>query len=388
MTTLVKTDTQINNLRIQNKDYYAKCSQNLFVKVSKTGKKTFIYRGLFQGKEIKKKLGDFGVNFSLTKAFAIISDKEKLYSILSTSQNKDNAINNTFKSVCDEYMKTQDNLISLKQINTYTSLLERFVYPKLGKKDIKDIKKMEIIECVRLLEDKKETAKRLLQLLKRIYHYACMCDYVDSHIIYSLEAKTLVGVQNVKNFATLTDDKDLKRLFDIIAKADIITKCALTFNALTALRPGNIIKLKWDNIDFKNSLLIIDAKDMKTKKPFYLPLSKQALRVLEIAQKYKASDYVFYSKTSKSGHISDNTMRIFLRKKGITNDEFTPHGFRAMFSTIANDNNHSSEIIELCLAHAVGGVKGVYDRSHKLKAKKELMQWWGDYLEKFIKDFL
>lgn len=377
-------DRDILKLEVKDKTYFVGDIENLFISVSPKGLKSFYLIKQINGKRVKKKLGDFTPNFTLSHARAIVSDSEKLDNVLKTN----NTSNITFKSVCDEYMKTQDNLISLKQMNIYTSLLERFIYPKLGKKDIKDVRKIEIIECIRLLYDKKETAKRLLQLLKRIYHYACMCDYVDSHIIYSLEAKTLIGVQNVKNFATLTDDKDLKRLFDIIAKADIITKCALTFNALTALRPGNIIKLKWDNIDFKNSLLIIDAKDMKTKKPFYLPLSKQTLRVLEIAKKYKASEYVFYSKTSKSGHISDNTMRIFLRKKGITNDEFTPHGFRAMFSTIANDNNHSSEIIELCLAHAVGGVKGVYDRSHKLKAKKELMQWWGDYLERFIKDFL
>ena len=84
---------------------------------------------------------------------------------------------------------------------------------------------------------------------------------------------------------------------------------------------------------------------------------------------------MFPSRTNKKEpYISDNTLRMILRRGGITNDEFTPHGFRAMFSTIANDNNYSSEIIELCLAHVVGGVKGVYDRSHKLDAKRELTQ--------------
>ncbi|MBZ7991788.1 MULTISPECIES: tyrosine-type recombinase/integrase [unclassified Campylobacter] len=373
------TDSEIIKLKPNDKVYMKKVVDNLYICITPKGKKSFVLITFINKKRVKKTLGEFSSSFRIRNAIMQIdSTQEKII-------NDKNKI--PFKQVCYDYMQTQEKQISDKQLHTYYSLLDRFILDKeLSDKDIKEVSKADIIKRFGILKDKSSTAKKLLNLLKRIYSYACMLDYTDNHILFPIKLDMIVRYKPVENYPTITKGDDLEYLFTLIQKARPITKYALIFNALTALRPGNVRLLKWEYIN--DDILEIPAEQMKRKKPFYLPLSTQAKRVLEIMKTMKNSDYVFYSEKQQNQGISDNTMRSFLRKNGITNDEFTPHGFRAMFSTIANDNNYSSEIIELCLAHTVGGVRGVYDRSHKLEAKRELMQWWGDYLEKFIKDFL
>ncbi|ULO01323.1 site-specific tyrosine recombinase, phage integrase family (INT_P4_C, DUF4102 domains) [Campylobacter sp. RM5004] len=373
------TDSEIIKLKPNDKVYMKKVVDNLYICVTPKGKKSFVLITFINKKRVKKTLGEFSSSFRIRNAIMQIdSTQEKII-------NDKNKI--PFKQVCYDYMQTQENQISDKQLHTYYSLLDRFILDKeLSDKDIKEVSKADVIKRFGILKDKSSTAKKLLNLLKRIYSYACMLDYTDNHILFPIKLDMIVRYKSVENYPTITKSDDLEYLFTLIQKARPITKYALIFNALTALRPGNVRLLKWEYIN--DDVLEIPAEQMKRKKPFYLPLSTQAKRVLEIMKTMKNSDYVFYSEKKQNQGISDNTMRSFLRKNGVANDEFTPHGFRAMFSTIANDNNYSSEIIELCLAHTVGGVKGVYDRSHKLEAKRELMQWWGDYLEKFIKDFL
>ena len=84
--------------------------------------------------------------------------------------------------------------------------------------------------------------------------------------------------------------------------------------------------------------------------------------------------------------LSDNTIRIMLKNLGFNKDMITPHGFRATFSTVANENidKHgcNSDVIELCLAHVEGNkVKDAYNHAKNLKARAKLMQWWSDYLD-------
>ncbi|MBX1467552.1 site-specific integrase, partial [Campylobacter jejuni] len=113
-------------------------------------------------------------------------------------------------------------------------------------------------------------------------------------------------------------------------------------------------------------------------------------------KKYKEmsinTGYLFYSLRSKSEIISDNTIRSMFRRMGYSNDDFTPHGFRAMFRSLANehqlDHGVSMDIAEQCLAHEQkNAILKAYNRSENIELKRRLMQWWGDYIEKLAGDF-
>lgn len=379
---LKMTNKDIQKLSIKTKKYKVRVYENVYIFVSANGKKTFYARIRSKLKDKLIKLGIFNINYQLENA---IND------YFSLKNNNENLISNyTLRSIFNEFLNNKENIVTHKTYMRYISTFKIFAH--LENYTLKELKLIQIIECLKQ-NGCKELTFRAFTLINQLYEFAiCQGEPVTSPLA-SIKASALLGHLKRKNYATLTKDEDLARLFKIIynSKAKQEHKYALVLQALTALRGYNIRALKWSSINFDDAVLSFSSEDMKMNKPFYLPLSKQAITILKLLKErfYYSQIYVFPTRYKKNVTcISDNTLRMLLRRGGISKDEFTPHGFRAMFSTIANDNNYSSEIIELCLAHTVGGVKGVYDRSHKLEAKRELMQWWGDYLEKFIKDFL
>ena len=152
---------------------------------------------------------------------------------------------------------------------------------------------------------------------------------------------------------------------------------------LTALRSLNTRELKWRDIDLKSGVVVIEASRMKNKKEFMLTLPKQLIEILKKLKQMKfESKYLFFSARGNTRILSENAVRAMLRNLGYSNDDITTHGFRAMFSTIANENNKDAEIIELCLAHTdKNQIRATYNHAKKEAQKAELWQWWADYLQ-------
>ncbi|MBZ7994947.1 tyrosine-type recombinase/integrase [Campylobacter canadensis] len=379
------TNKQIQALKPKSKRYKVSVYNNIYIYVGTNGNKTFYYRYNDNGKDKIKKLNNFNISYGIEQA---INDYTKLAENISRGFTK--TINKSLNDLFDEFLASKEKAVTDKTYKRYISTFR--IFESLKNNNLSDLKALQIVECLKSC-DKKEASYRAFTLINQLYEFAiCNGDEVINPLA-KVKPSVLLGKKDTKNYATLTNDDDLTRLFTIIrtANTNILYKYALILQSLTALRTQNIRAMRWEWINFNDGFLSIPSEQMKTKKPFYLPLNSQALKILNFMKATLKADeiFIFPSRTNKKEpYISDNTLRIILRRGGITKDEFTPHGFRAMFSTIANDNNYSSEIIELCLAHTVGGVKGIYDRSHKLEAKRELMQWWGDYLEKYIKDFL
>ena len=148
--------------------------------------------------------------------------------------------------------------------------------------------------------------------------------------------------------------------------------------------------MEWEEIDFKAKEWIIPAEKMKTKTEFILPLPHQVIDILkEVEVNALSGVYVFPSSIHKDRPLSDNTLISALRRMGYSKDEFVPHGFRAMFSTIANEkaneedgHGYTSEVIEALLAHKEPNkVKEAYNRSSYKEAMRGLITWYADYLE-------
>lgn len=369
------TNAKISKLKPKEKTYLIADFDGLYIQVRPTGTKTFLYIYTKDKKRIKKVIGKFTPNFDLNKA------RLELAKI----KNEDDTENKVLlKDVVNEWYKIKEKSVELKTFMNLKSMLDRTIICYLGNKKIKDITRNDIITAIDTLGDKIETKRKTLNYVKNIYSYAFNKEYIKIDVIFNVNYAIVFGAKSVKNFPTLTDIKDINKMFLDIAnsKANLVVKSAIVFNALTALRPGNVTALKWDNVDFEKKVLNFSDIEMKMKKGFILPLSNQAIRVLRFLEKYaKSNEYVFASSLSKTGYLGENTARKLIRDLGYNNDKFTPHGFRAMFSTLANENDKDIDTIERCLAHTIGGVRGVYDRSYKLDQKKELMQWWGNFIE-------
>lgn len=160
-------------------------------------------------------------------------------------------------------------------------------------------------------------------------------------------------------------------------------RCALRLAPLMFVRPGELRKAEWADID-------LDAAEWryivtKTNTPHIVPLSRQAVAILRELQPLTGRGrYVFPSARSASRPMSDNAVLAALRRMGIGKDEMSGHGFRAMARTILDEVlGFRPDYIEHQLAHAVRDPNGrAYNRTAHLPERHEMMQAWADYLDK------
>ena len=198
-----------------------------------------------------------------------------------------------------------------------------------------------------------------------------------------LKASALLKPRQVTHRAAL-DDKDLPAF---LAKLDVYegdptTRQALRLLILTAVRPGELRGARWSEIDTEAAVWRIPGERMKMKAPHLVPLSTQALQVLaEMRAISSAEDLVFPSPYYPRKPLSENTLNSALARMGYKGTA-TAHGFRALFSTVANECGHDPHVIERQLAHRERNeVRAAYHRATYLKDRAALMTWWADYLD-------
>ena len=382
------TITQFKNLKAKEKPYFVSDGDNLLIKIMPNGTKFFIYEFRENNKRHRLTLGKYD-EMSLSDAR---DKRSELRSKLSQGESLVQTAEKTkFKAVFEAWYKTKSKL-SEKQQFWIKRRFETLFLPKFGEINIKDISRKDIINALAPLlgDDKQETTRKTLGTLNSFYKFALLHEYVDHNIISDIDKSALIGKKDVKHFAYLKNDDEIRAVLMAIRDyfGDIRVKTCAIFQLYTAVRGQNARNAKWSQIDFENCLWHIQADEMKMARAHEVFLSKSVINLLKIYRERLPlkSELIFPSVKSNIRPISDNTIRSMLRNLGFNNDMITPHGFRATFSTIANENidKHgcNSDVIELCLAHVENNkVKDAYNHAKNLKARAKLMQWWSDYLD-------
>lgn len=298
---------------------------------------------------------------------------------------------NTFEKVALEWHKNYQKEVTENYHAKLERALELYIFPFIGSKPITEVTRKDIISILQTLKDKGliETANRTFMILNKIYMYAVTVEKTPHNITADIDKKVLLGKQEKVHYPTFTKTKDIKGLLLSIDdyQGEISTRYAMKILPYLFVRSFNIRNMMWSEIDFKTNEWIIPANKMKTKKVFILPLPHQVVLLLkELKEENFQSEFVFPSPRSNIRGISDNTLISAIRRMGYTKDEFVPHSFRSVFSTIAyeniNSHGYSSEVIEALLAHQESNkVKEAYNRAIYKKPMKELIQWYADYLD-------
>jgi integrase len=151
------------------------------------------------------------------------------------------------------------------------------------------------------------------------------------------------------------------------------------------VRPGELRKAEWAEIDLNKAEWNIPAERMKMRTAHLVPLSKQAVAILrELQQLTGSGQYVFPCARTSSRPMSDNAILAALRRMGYAKEEMSGHGFRAMARTILDEVlGVRVDFIEHQLAHAVKDPNGrAYNRTAHLVERRNMMQLWADYLDK------
>lgn len=280
--------------------------------------------------------------------------------------------------------------------NHSSKILGRFekdIFPWLGKRPIKDISAPELLSVVRRIESRGalETAHRALSECGRVFRYAVASGLAERDPSGDLKG-ALPPYRKNNHFAAITDTKlvgDLLRDIEGYSGTTIV-RCAFALSPRLFLRPGELRRLEWSWIDLDEAIITIPPHSHKTGKktqaPHLVPLSSQSIDILKEIQPLTGDDkYVFPGARDRNRAMSDNAVRSAMRRLGWTGDEMTPHGFRAMASTIMDNMGYKQEWLERQLAHdEQNKVKAAYKRDlylMYLPERKKMMQEWSDYLD-------
>lgn len=265
--------------------------------------------------------------------------------------------------------------------------MERDLFPHIGTLPLDDITPPQLLAVFRRVESRgaTESAHRLKQTVGQVYRYAVATGRAKRDITPDL--KGALPVPKKKHFPAITEPAKVGRLLNMLDayEGTESVRAALKLAPLVFVRPKELRCAEWQEIDFDKKEWRIPAEKMKMGIDHIVPLSRQAIEVLE-EQKLVTGHwdgYVFPSARSPRRPMSDNAVLSAFRNMGISKDEMTGHGFRAMARTILDEVlNERVELIEHQLAHAVkDGLGRAYNRTSHMPQRIKMMQRWADYLD-------
>lgn len=294
---------------------------------------------------------------------------------------------NSFEAIAREwYVKNQQKWKST-HADKILSRLEQDAFPWLGSRPIAVIEPPEILKCLRRVEERGaiETAHRIKQTIGQVFRYAVATGRAQRD--QTADLKGALSAVKSKHFAAITNPQQVGQLMRDIQtyEGHIETRIALRVSAYLFQRPNEIRRMEWLELDFEKRLWSLPAEKMKMGESHFVPLPEQVVQLLQEIKPFTGHGlYVFPALTDRKKPMSDNTIRLALRRMGYDNDTMTPHGFRAMARTLLDEELEVNPIyIEQQLAHVVKDANGTaYNRTKHLKQRVEMMQQWADYLDR------
>ena len=264
---------------------------------------------------------------------------------------------------------------------------------EIGDRPIGEIEPPELLRALKKVEALKhfETASRMRTLASQVFRFGIANGYCKRDMAADL--KGALTSPSSKPRPGLTDPAavgELCRAIDGYVGKGPLVRLALRLLSLTLLRPGEVAKAEWSEIDFDSRVWTIPAAKMKMRRDHQVPLSQQALDVLADVKAINGNRrYVFATYEDKP--LSGNTFNTALRIMGYdTQNEHCAHGFRTTASTLLNEERGADgkpvwhpDIIELQLAHVdADNIRATYNRAQYWPDRVRLMQHWANRLDR------
>jgi len=386
------TDVTCRNAQPKEKIYRLFDGKGLYLEVSPRGGKWWRYKYRFGGKEKRLSLGTYP-DVSLSEARDKRRDSRKLLDegqdpsqVRQTEKALERAEGETFQTIALEWFDRFKHSFSPGYRKSVLQRLEKDIFPWLGHRPIKELKPPEILTCIRRIESRgaPETARRQMQKVGQIMRFAVATGRAERDPTRDLQGA--VPPPEKKHFAAITDVRQVGALLNALDgyQGQHTTRCALRLAPLVFVRPGELRKAEWSEfeLDGKTPTWRIPAEKMKMRRPHFVPLSRQAVDVLADLYPLTGSGKYLFPGNRGDKPISANTLNAALRYLGITREQMTTHGFRAMASTLLNETGWPPDVIEAQLAHAPkNAIRAAYNRSQYMPQRREMMQSWADFMD-------
>ena len=387
------TDIKVKSSKSKEKDYKLFDGDGLFLLVTTKGHKYWRFKYRFDGKEKLLALGTYPerslVDARQDRDVARRQVAAGIDPSAARKAQKDARLDanaNTFEVIAREWHARHLNTWSTETARDKLARFEKNVFPWLGKRPISEIKPHELTVVLQRIADRGvlETAHRVKYSCGQVFRYAVQTGRAERDVTADLRG--VLPPVKVKNYAALTDPKDVARLLRDIdsLQASFPVMCALRLAPMLLIRPGELRKAEWSEISLDEAEWNIPAERMKMRQAHLVPLSTQALNILrELHPLTGSGKYIFPSIRTNLRPMSENTINAALRRLGYDKDEMTGHGFRAMARTILDEVlKVRPDFIEHQLAHTVKDPNGrAYNRTAFLEDRRKMMQQWADYLD-------
>ena len=395
------THTAVANAKPKQKAYKLFDGGGLHLQVKSSGYKSWKYGYRLDGKQNTYTIGPYP-EFSLKlarerhmQAREYVAQGVHPKQIKVEAQIEKDLSAKRFSYYADQWLDKQ-NLAE----TTYADMKQRIdnnLKPYLDKKKINEFSTVDLLKIMLRMSDRgaKETAQRLANVVRRIFNEVLILGLIENNPAQGLaELLPKPDHKKKRHFGHITSPEDLKDLLGQIdnpsKRQDFVTTQALRLMPLVFLRPKNIRFLKWDYIDFEEQMITIPPEEMKSNKELKVPLSIQAVLILEELRPLTGRyEYVFVSGRSKGKPISENTTTAALKRlvrpdtgKPYGTGFMTSHGFRHTASTLLNEMGYDPDAIELQLAHVnQDRIRATYNKAQWMDKRIQMMQEWADYID-------
>ena len=403
-TTKKLTELELKKAEIKDKDYKLSDGDGLNFVIRKNGSKFFRLDFRYGGKRLSMSLGVYPKT-TLKEARDKTLEAKKLLNnnINPISEKKLNKITEeiSLNFVINKWLEIRKLNSSENTYLTNQRILKN-ISDKIGNIAIKDIQRQNYIDLILDIQKKGriETGLRILSLLFKIYQFAVTNGYIEYNLIVDIDKESTLLKNKVTHLPAITEKKDIKQLLnDIYSLEDrfrshISTIYIFKLIPYVFVRSENIRLMCWDDLDLEKGYWAIPKEKMKMNVDFVCPLPLQAIKLIKEIEPFTRhrSKYVFPSPQKSDRGVSGATLADTLNRLGYQNRHCF-HGFRSMFSTIAHElykeHGYQSKKIKADIDNKEKNrVKASYNRESKFKyfdEKKELIQWYADWLDKLIK---
>ncbi|HFT1682817.1 tyrosine-type recombinase/integrase [Providencia stuartii] len=383
------TVKQIDSSKPKEKDYKLSDGGGLYLLVKTNGGKYWRLKYRIDGKE---KLLAIGIYPTVTLADARRKrdDAKRLLAdgIDPNQQRKEqkqaSKIDsvNTFKNIALEWYEGRKDRWSVGYRDDMMDAFEKDVFPYIGNRPIAEIKPMELLEVLSIMEKRgaTEKLKKVRQRCGEVWKYAIITGRAEYNPAPDLASTFVPHKREHYAHLSITELPEFLSSIDKYMGSQIV-RVALRVLILTGVRPGELRKAEWSEINFDTGVWEIPAEKMKMRRPHIVPLSEQVIDLLKQIHPISSSyQYIFPSRTDYRKHISDMALNTMIRRMGYSG-RATGHGFRHTMSTILHEQGYNTAWIETQLAHVdKNSIRGTYNHAQYIDGRREMLQWYADYM--------
>lgn len=290
----------------------------------------------------------------------------------------------SFKTVAEDWLTTRVSGWSESYTKQVRSALEKDVYPVLGKRSIVDITARDVLALLQKKErTAPEAARKLRQRIGEIFKFAVITELVNRNPVADLDTALKARRPGHNAWIPINEIPAFYKALERAGSVQIQT--AIRLLILSALRTAELRLMRWEWIDLESATITLPAEVMKARRPHVVPLSRQAITLLEDQfTRSGYSDFVFPGRFMDDKPLSASAILKALERIGYKSIA-TGHGWRTTFSTALNESGrYSPDWIEIQLAHVPKGIRAIYNQAAYLKQRRAMMQDYSDAIDSIL----